>query len=127
MIVVVIMGILVAVAIPVYGAVTSNAEKKTCHANCRTIQEMAVNYRMIDTDANSYSAILKGATSAMIASQTDAEANLSTSFLANFDGGKFPACPTSGGQYQITVVDGVPGEFRVVCSKHGDREGIFPT
>lgn len=126
MIVVVIMGILVAVAIPVYGAVTSNAEKKTCHANCRTIQEMAVNYRMIDTDANSYSAILKGATSAMIANQTEAEANLSTSFLANFDGGQFPVCPT-GAQYQITVVDGVPGEFRVVCAEHGDREGKFPT
>ena len=52
MIVVVIMGILVAVAIPVYGAVTTNAERKTCHANCRIIQEMAVNYRMIDIESS---------------------------------------------------------------------------
>lgn len=126
MIVVVIMGILVAVAIPVYGAVTSNAEKKTCHANCRTIQEMAVNYRMIDTESSQYTAILKGNTTATIASQTDAQANLSTSFLANFDNSQFPVCPT-GAQYQITVVDGVPGEFRVVCAEHGDREGNFPT
>lgn len=126
MIVVVIMGILVAVAIPVYGAVTSSAEKKTCHANCRTIQEMAVNYRMIDTESSQYTAILKGNTTATIANQADAQANLSTSFLANFDNGQFPVCPT-GAQYQITVVDGVPGEFRVVCSEHGDREGNSPT
>ena len=39
MIVVVIMGILVAVAIPVYGAVTKNAEKKTCQSNIRIIKE----------------------------------------------------------------------------------------
>ena len=126
MIVVVIMGILVAVAIPVYGAVTSSAEKKTCHANCRTIQEMAVHYRMIDTESSQYSAILKGNTTATIASQADAQAKLHTSFLASFEGGEFPVCPT-GAQYQITVVDGVPGEFRVVCADHGDREGNFPS
>lgn len=33
MIVIVIMGILVAVAVPVFGLVTKNAEKKTCGAN----------------------------------------------------------------------------------------------
>lgn len=125
MIVVVIMGILVAVAIPVYGAVTTNAERKTCHANCRTIQEMAVNYRMIDIESSQYSAILKGSTTVTIANQTEAQAKLQTSFLANFDDGQFPVCPT-GAQYQITVVDGVPGEFRVVCTEHGDKEGNFP-
>lgn len=126
MIVVVIMGILVAVAIPVYGAVTTNAERKTCHANCRIIQEMAVNCRMIDIESSQYSAILKGSTTVTIANQTEAQAKLHTSFLANFDDSQFPVCPT-GAQYQITVVDGDPGEFRVVCSEHGDKEGKFPS
>ena len=44
MIVVVIMGILVAVAIPIYGAVTANSEKKTCHSNADVIQRAAVQY-----------------------------------------------------------------------------------
>ena len=37
MVVVVIIGILVAIAIPIYQTVTKNAEKKACHANQRTI------------------------------------------------------------------------------------------
>ena len=53
MIVVVIMGILVAVAIPVYGAVTANSEKKTCHSNVDVIQRAAVQYLLSQTQ-NSY-------------------------------------------------------------------------
>ena len=37
MIVVVIMGILVAVAIPIYGGLTNRAERQTCHSNCEII------------------------------------------------------------------------------------------
>ena len=40
MIVVVIMGILIAVAIPLYGAITENAEKKSCKSNQALIREM---------------------------------------------------------------------------------------
>jgi type II secretion system protein G len=39
MVVVVIIGILTAIAIPIYNSVTSNAEKKSCEANKRTIIE----------------------------------------------------------------------------------------
>ena len=46
MIVIVIMGILVAVAIPVYGAVTKNAEKKTCISNMRDMKSTAATYQM---------------------------------------------------------------------------------
>ena len=44
MIVVVIMGILIAVAIPLYGAVTTNAKNKTCASNIDTIENAAVIY-----------------------------------------------------------------------------------
>ena len=44
MIVVVIMGILIAVAIPLYGAITDNAKNKTCATNVDNIRANARNY-----------------------------------------------------------------------------------
>lgn len=38
MVVVLIIGILVAIAIPVFNAAKANAQKRTCHANQRTIE-----------------------------------------------------------------------------------------
>lgn len=93
MIVVVIMGILVAVAIPIYGAVTDNAEKKTCADNRRTIQSMVTTYQMTG-----------GAGGAQIP-WADIEADdLTTNadFLAMFEGGEMPECP-AGGTYSINV------------------------
>ena len=95
MIVVVIMGILVAVAIPIYGAVTDNAEKKTCADNRRTIQSMVTTYQMTG-----------GAGGAQIP-WADIEADdLTTNadFLAMFEGGALPVCP-AGGTYTISVAE----------------------
>lgn len=44
MIVVVIMGILIAVAIPLYGAITKNANNKTCATNIKNIKSAATTY-----------------------------------------------------------------------------------
>ncbi len=44
MIVVVIMGILIAVAIPLYGAITDNSKNKTCATNVDNIRANARNY-----------------------------------------------------------------------------------
>ena len=44
MIVVIIIGILVAIAIPIYSAVTENAQKTACEANIRTVKEAAAMY-----------------------------------------------------------------------------------
>lgn len=44
MVVVLIIGILVAIAIPVFGAAKSNAQKKSCYANQRTIEGSANSY-----------------------------------------------------------------------------------
>lgn len=44
MVVVVIIGILVAIAIPVYNNVTTNAQQKACWANQRTIEGAAAMY-----------------------------------------------------------------------------------
>lgn len=93
MIVVVIMGILVAVAIPIYGAVTDNAEKKTCADNRRTIQSMVTTYQMTG-----------GAGGAQIPWATLEAEDLTTDadFLAMFEGGALPECP-AGGTYSIDI------------------------
>ena len=49
MIVVVIMAILVAVAVPIFSAVTANARKKTCAANRREIVSQLNNYAMSES------------------------------------------------------------------------------
>ena len=49
MVVVVIIGILVAIAIPIYGTVTENAQNKAHEANIRTIKGAAQMYAM-ETD-----------------------------------------------------------------------------
>lgn len=54
MIVVVIMAILVAVAVPIYSAVTANAKKKTCVANQREIVAQITNTAMSSYDLFNY-------------------------------------------------------------------------
>jgi type IV pilus assembly protein PilA len=44
MVVVVILGILVAIAVPIYNSITGDAEKKACHANLRTIDGAKTQY-----------------------------------------------------------------------------------
>ena len=123
MIVVVIMGILVAVAIPVYGAVTANSEKKTCHSNVDVIQRAAVQYLLSQTQ-NSYKTILGEQTRVEITDQATAEAKLPADFIACFEGGHFPECPTSGCHYVLLYRTSDNGDFmEVYCTEHGDRFG----
>lgn len=48
MIVVVIIGILIAIAIPVYNTIQANAEKRTCQANMRSIRSQMEVYKATD-------------------------------------------------------------------------------
>ena len=108
MIVVVIMGILVAVAIPVYGAVTKNAEKKTCKSNQKIIQENLSTYQMTG-----------GAGGAQVADAKMSTAASNGTFLALFEGGALPTCPTDNAAYTISVTKndstGVT-DFGVTCT-----------
>lgn len=90
MIVVVIMGILIAVAIPLYGAVTANSKNKTCLNNIKAIKSNAANY---------YASYDVAGTSNNIASM--------------FDDKQMPKCPWDNGQYVVTPVDGDPGNVTV--------------
>lgn len=119
MIVVVIMGILVAVAIPVYGAVTKNAAKKTCDSNIRIIKENLNNFQMTGTDETMTWAQLKeaiGYTNAAVALNDTA----APSFKATFEGGVYPKCPKAGANEYYTVDLGTQGTFGVFCTATDD-------
>lgn len=120
MIVVVIMGILTAIAIPVYSAVSKNAEVKTCHSNCEIIEKGAVQYLMGDSAEVDYDELMNGQSTISIANQAEAVSKLPQGFLTCFEGGKFPSCPLEGCQYVLTYQD---GQFIVRCSEHGDKFG----
>lgn len=95
MIVVVIMGILIAVAIPLYGAITRNANNKTCATNIQTIKTAAANYYASNDQVK--------------ATKADLEAMM--------DDGKLPVCPL-GGAYGIAI--NAKGGAVVYCNNTAD-------
>lgn len=119
MIVVVIMGILVAVAIPIYGAVTDNAEKKTCADNQRTIQSAVSTYQMTG-GAGGSSISWNDMETTFTGSDTDTYPD---AFLASFEGGVMPECP-AGGTYTIDVGANAVGGYDITvnCTADGHSE-----
>ena len=114
MIVIVIMGILVAVAIPVYGAVTKNAEKKTCISNMRDIKSTAATYQMQGNNGDPVK----------FTSETDisTEAN----FTKLFEGGNLPKCPT-GAAYTVKAEDTNDGcKITVTCNADATLGHVLP-
>lgn len=96
MIVVVIMGILIAVAIPLYGAITTNAKNSTCESNLDTIRSAAVAYSNgtgMTLTVDNWKDVLE------------------------FDGGEVPKCPWGDGAetYEVTEITD-DGEAIVVCN-----------
>ncbi len=93
MIVVVIMGILIAVAIPLYGTITTNAKNKTCASNIDTIESAAVVYYTENGKAAADMSVL------------------------TFEGGT-PKCPwgaDGGAEYDVEF-DSVSGFATVTCT-----------
>ena len=82
MIVVVIMGILIAVAIPLYGAIQDNAKNKTCKNNIVAIRSNATNYY---------------ASNGVKADPT--------TLASTFDDKVLPVCPWDNLQYAVTIGD----------------------
>ncbi len=100
MIVVVIMGILIAVAIPLYGAITENAEKKTCKSNQALIREMFAKYCTAENGNNATK--LLGDDGKYTSKDGETE-GIDEDFFKSFDGG-FPECSLEGHYYEITKI-----------------------
>ena len=105
MIVVVIMGILIAVAIPLYGAITTNANAKTCANNIKVIKNTCANYY----SANEQVAI-----------------DTANTLAGMMEAKKTPSCPLDNDEdtddgYQI-VVDTKEGTAKVYCLNYEGHE-----
>lgn len=86
MVVVVIIGILVAIAIPLYNNVTANAAKKAHDANVRTLMGAAAMYVADAWDGT----------------EKDADA-MKSALESNYINGVYPTNPTASGAYTVTV------------------------
>lgn len=122
MIVVVIMAILVAVAVPIFSSVTKNAQQRTCDANKREIVSQLTNFCIGNN-------------------KTDDIFNDDDEFVITFDGAKgqvtsdgsyiesddvealfqeVPYCPAENSRYTVTLTKGAGSpQIDVECSVHG--------
>ncbi len=124
MIVVVIMAILVAVAVPIYSAVTANARKKTCLGNQREIVSQINNHVMTAPEI----IVLEDGSKATIRIQTNASGDgvadggitgvtdvfdSEDTFINMFNDDNFPFCPDKN-SYLDVEVEGVNEGYVIV-------------
>lgn len=107
MVVVVIIGILVAIAVPVYNNITTTAKEKACEANIRTIQGAVQIIRMENAGVN-------------LAGKLDEQHVLMDSNLFS----ELPTCPSGGELYYNIQVDN-DGTITIACPNghHIRKEG----
>lgn len=120
MIVVVIMGILVAVAIPVYYSVTKNAEFRTCHSNCE-ILEKAVTQYLVKTAADDVSGLVQAGSPITVKNNEEFEA----AFPENYKSGLHRPLDVFDRGCEYTFYSSSDGiAIHVICSNaHGDKLG----
>jgi prepilin-type N-terminal cleavage/methylation domain-containing protein len=110
-VVMVIIGILAAVAVPKYFDMTSQAQQQACIANKKAIEAAIAMEYSRQLLANSGSATLTtnlGLTSG---------AALPDAAKAWFTDNKVPTCP-GGGTYKVTIITDATGQFSVACTVH---------
>lgn len=115
MIVVVIMGILVAVAIPIYNSVTKGVEKRACEANIRILEEDFNSYAMTGDNGDAFTpAELKTAFDGKAFSATPA------AYQAMIKEPDKTVCPTDDGDYTFHVTDNGDGTYgySITCGTH---------
>lgn len=127
MIVVVIMAILVAVAVPIFSAVTKNARTKTCVANMREIVAQITTYSM--STNKTYSGVIEY-------TSNGEEAGTINSTVDEVDSDTFkilfqvvPYCPASG-SYKIeceSTAEGRTGSTRVTITCTGNTDNVVHT
>ena len=107
MIVVVILGILVAIAVPIYRVNVRVAREKACRSNMKIIQKAGTQY-LASGDASTLYGIFADNSggskmSETIDSNETAKTVFSAEFLALFDGGDFPIA--KGENYKVEITE----------------------
>ena len=109
-VVIIILGILSAVAVPKYFSMTSEAQEKACLANVKAI-EAAVTMKYSQT-------VLQNGSAALTTDLGLSDGGALPAGAANwFNDGRVPVCP-AGGSYVVTIIDDNTGQFSVDCSTH---------
>lgn len=113
MIVVVIMGILVAVAIPIYNSVTKGVEKRACEANVRILEENFNSYAMTGNEGDAVKP-------ADLVTQFDGKKFSETppEYRAMIKEADNTKCPTDDSDYTFEVEDKGDGtySFSINCA-----------
>ena len=123
MIVVVIMAILVAVAVPIFSAVTENARFKTCAGNRREIVSQINSFMMGSTDgkqhtgAGSFKITSDGKKGTYAANGSEAPGDYTEGNIAKLFQ-SLPYCPVENSDYTVTVA--TDGTVKVICEVHTD-------
>ena len=127
MIVVVIMAILVAVAVPIFSAVTKNAQEKTCNSNKREIISQVSNYCMAGNDDGVIINIddeFKITSDGKAGTPADGTTIKKADVISMFQ--SIPYCPSGTTEatvdYTVTLVKGADGStptITVECGTHG--------
>lgn len=120
MIVVVIMGILIAVAIPLYGAITENAEKRTCQANQTVIHEMFAKYCLMDDGKTSKTLLPNGEYNTKENNADD----IDPVFFTFFEDGELPPCSLDGHYFVIKINNNEDYSIKIECY---DADGNLDT
>ncbi len=124
MIVVVIMGILVAVAVPVYNSVTQSVKRKVCHSNCDVIERALQEY--VRNEPEDAAKNFPVGESIVVATPEDLQKDLPKAAKKYFKEGEFPLCPIDGSYTLECRTNDEQPLVLVYCTAHGDAEGNFP-
>ncbi|MEG3007608.1 MAG: prepilin-type N-terminal cleavage/methylation domain-containing protein [Oscillospiraceae bacterium] len=101
MVVVAIIGILTAIAIPVYNSVTSKADQRTCDANVRILKAAVENYHV---DNGKY---------------PEKPEDLDTYIEGKYASVK---CPSTKAAYTYTKPDDGKTDFKIVCTAGNNKK-----
>ncbi len=91
MIVVVILGVLVAIAVPIYSVNVSRSQEKACRSNMAIIKKAATQYLMTYDGAELKDIFADGTSeSVTVASEQEAKEKFTPEYLSMLDGGRMP-------------------------------------
>ncbi len=101
-VVIIILGILVAIALPKYFSMTAEAQRQACLANQKSIE----------------SAIMMEYSRALMAGENETLSDIASNFPDDaaqyFSSGRVPTCPTDGRDYTVSA-DDATGIITIIC------------
>ena len=115
MIVVVIMGILIAVAIPLYQGVQDTARRNTCKNNQRDVRAVYANY-ILTGESKSINTLFLTSDTEFNGKTDNAQSFFDADFLNKFSDGALPTCPEEN-HYYVIKQDG--DNILVRCVENG--------